>query len=240
MFRGMPVERITITLPAGFDPARHGKALEKLIADKHGEGFEVDHIDPVGLTATATRQAVITEVVANNGKDRTSTPSSFTVNLPRGTKPSDGEKMATKFEDQYPGAYLTKFEPFLGKAVITRLTDAEARCRGAVAVALGVKPWEVQVKARRGGRFDLELPKTYVPSKHDSKLEEVATGIVGREGWYVETNPAKLTASIIPSDPPTFPSAYPCPLDRIREGDIQQTKFGRFLPKPGQETVLEV
>ncbi|GAA4054291.1 hypothetical protein GCM10023063_48600 [Arthrobacter methylotrophus] len=118
--------------------------------------------------------------------------------------------MAVKLADQHgDGWEMTKFEPFLGKAVLTQLSPETARCRGAAALALGVKPWEVQVKPRRDGGFDLELPRTYMPSKHDSKLEEVATSVVGRDGWYVKVNAQKLTASIIPSAPRRSRKASP-------------------------------
>ena len=112
---------------------------------------------------------------------------------------------------------------------LSTLTHAEARCRGAVAVAVGVKPWDVQVRARRGGGFDLELPKTYVPSKHDSKLEEVAVGVVGQHGWYVQTNAAKLTASIVPGEPPSFPSKLPYPIDDLGNSDPTKMLIGRAL-----------
>jgi hypothetical protein len=205
----VPTERVTIRLPAGFDPAKHLKALEKVIADKHGDGFEIDSIDPVAGTAFATRQVAVTEIDAGERSgDR------LEVRLPRGTKPSDGDKVATKLEDQHPGFVLVEFEPFLGRATLARLTPDEQRCRGAVAVALGVKPWEVQVTSRPDGGFDLGLPRSYVPSKHDDRLEEVATAVVGVEGWYVETNPKALTASLVPGEPPTFPPLIPYPFKK--------------------------
>ncbi len=55
-------------------------------------------------------------------------------------RPAEGEKAAAKSEDQYAGYHMTRFEPFLGKATLTKLTDDEARCPGALAVALTVKP----------------------------------------------------------------------------------------------------
>jgi hypothetical protein len=226
----MPVERITITLPSGFDPARHGKALDKLISDKHGDGWEVDHIDPAKLTATASRQAAITEVTARAAEAGAPEPESFDVRLAKGAKPADGEKISTKLEDQYPGFYVTSFEPFLGKATLTELDDATARCRGAVSIALGVKPWEVQVRPRKDGGFDLDLPKSYVPSKHDDKLDEVATAVVGVLGWTVRANPQKLTASIIPGLPPTFPPMVPYPFDAKVEVFSQKSDKWARIP----------
>ncbi|WP_277209198.1 hypothetical protein [Isoptericola croceus] len=203
----MAIERLNVPLPSGFDASKHGGALVALVSRKHGEGWELESIDPGDGTATMTRQVTLTEV-------RASQPTSPTkaVNLPRGTKPADGDKMAARFEDQHPGFYLTSFEPYLGKATLTKLTPDEARCRGAVALALGVKPWQVSVTGRRDGGFDLDLP-TYSPSKHGAKLEEVATEIVGKPGWYVQVDAATNTASLIPADLPTFPAMYPYPFD---------------------------
>lgn len=223
------IERITVTLPPGFDPARHHSALEKLIADRHGDGFEIQHIDPAAHVALAIRQVAITEVTA-----ATSTKESFEVRLARGTKPADGEKIAARLEDGNPGYYLTGFEPFLGKATLTRMTDAQARCRGAVAVALSVKPWDVQVTERPDGGFHLALPATYVPSKHDEKLAEVATVVVGQPGWYVAIDAQQLTAEIVPSDPPQFPQVLPTPMGGLGS-DPDRTPIGRRLPPPGQE-----
>lgn len=228
------IERLSVRLPPGFNPARHQKALLAKVAEKYGDGFEIDNIDLATGTATVSRQVTITEVVQDKNAD------SFEVKLARGTKPSDGEKVAIKLADQYDGYEMTTFEPFLGKATLTRLTVASARCRGACAVALGVKPWEVQVADRRDGGFDLELPRTYVPSKHDAKLEEVATGVVGREGWYVKTDPAKLTASIIPSDPPTFPGEIPYPVSSLRTAPRDKVRLGHKLGAAGDTTAHDL
>lgn len=229
-------ERVRVALPKGFDPARHMKALEKLIGDAHGDGFEIDSLE--GGMAVATRQVAITEV-HHTEKSKTKE-----VRLPRTVKPADGEKMAVKLADQHgDGWEMTKFEPFLGRATLTQLSPEVARCRGAAALALGVKPWDVQVAPRRDGGFDLELPRTYMPSKHDSKLEEVATSVVGNDGWYVKVNAQKLTASIIPSAPPTFPGMIPTPMDNVVKFDHTKKEtykipLGMKLPAPG-ETVGE-
>lgn len=225
-------ERIRVKLPANFDPARHMTQLMKKITDVHGDGFEVFSIED-GM-AVATRQVAVTEV-SHNDQSKTKE-----VRLPKSVKPADGEKMAVKLADQHgDGWEMTKFEPFLGKAVLTQLSPETARCRGAAALALGVKPWEVQVAPRRDGGFDLELPRTYMPSKHDSKLEEVATGVVGRDGWYVKVNAQKLTASIIPSAPPTFPGMIPTPMNKVVKFDHTDKEtfkipLGMKLPAAGE------
>ena len=210
-------------------------ALERKIAEAHGEGWEVDSIDPDKRIAYATRRAATIEVSAPED-----TADRIEVRLPRGTKPSDGDRVATRLEDQHPGFCLTGFDPYLGKAVLTRLSEAEQRCRGAVAVALSAKPWDVGVSARPDGGFDLVLPASYTPSKHDKKLEEVATVVVGSAGWYVETDPAALKASLVPSEPPTFPAVVRYPLGRLARTDPDRTPFGVVLPAPGQASGPEL
>jgi len=229
------VERISVRLPAGFDPRKHGASLVKKIAETYGDGFEIDSIDPNTNTAQASRQVAITEV-SNDAR----AGSTKDVNLAPGTKPADGDKMAAKLEGNNPGYMMTTFSPFTGHAVLTKLDEPTARCRSAVAGALGVKPWMVQVKPRLDGGFDLELPSSYSPSKHDKKLDEVATSAVGSDGWYVHVDVQKLTASIIPSDPPTFPSLIPYPIHKLGQGNLDFLPFGESLPLPGQPAGEEV
>ena len=223
----MATEKITVNLPDGFDPQRHLRALEKRISEQFGDGFEISSINVKTRVATASRQASITEV--SGGEEN-----SFEVRLPRGTKPADGEKVATRLIADYPECEMTRFEPFLGKATLTKSSPETSRARGALAVALGVKPWDVQVSPRRDGGYDLELPRSYVPSKHDDKLTEVATAVIGHEGWYVGVNAAKLTASVIPSDPPTFPTAIPYPFGTLKKAPRDQLMLGLTLGGAGK------
>ena len=229
----MAIERISITLPPGFDPARHRASLERLIAEKHGAGFEIDSIDPQRLTATATRQAAITEVTESDSRE------SFEVRLARGTKPSDGDRLATRLADQHEGYVMTSFEPFLGKATLSRMSERAIRCRGALALALGVKPWEVGVGEVDGGGFSVSLPPSYMPSKHDDKLTEVAAAVVGRPGWYVETDAEKLVATIVPGDPPTFPATVRYPFGRPKSS-WESIPIGVSLGRTGDEVGPEV
>lgn len=234
----MAREHIEIALPRGFDPNRHATALFAMIVKEHGDGWEIGHIDPEAGTASAFRQNTLAELKPST--KAASKTRSFEINLPKDVKPADGEKWEARLEDQYGGFYLTGFEPFLGKAVLTKLNDETARARGALAVALGIKRWEVQVIQRVDGGFDIVLPRTYTPSRHDSKLGEVATSVVGRDGWYVDINAAKLTASIIPSDPPTFPHGIPYPMASLRSGDWHSLRLGRLLPAPGSDLGPEI
>jgi len=85
--------------------------------------------------------------------------------------------------------------------VLEKLPEDAIRCRGAVAVVLAVKPWQVQVARRKGGGFVLDLPTSYVPSRHDGKLTEVPENVVGRPSWYVDIDAKALAAQIIPASP---------------------------------------
>lgn len=222
------IERIVIPLPVGFDPRKHSAGLLKLICDRHGDGWEIDNIDLGASRATASRQAAITQVSESESERE-----SFDVRLARGTRPADGDRMAAKLQDQYPGHVMSRFDVHLGLATLTRMDAPTIRCRGAVAQALGVKAWEVQCGPRADGGFDLILPNRYMPSRHDTKLDEVATAVVGRPGWFVTVDPAALTASLIPSEPPTFPTLIPYPLTDLATTDRDRLAFGRRLPEAG-------
>lgn len=205
------IERLTTRLPEGFNPDKHASLLPKVIAKTHGEGWEVESVDMLTRIAVVTRHAAIVQVATTSNRNVKE------VRLPRTAKPTDGERFEIKLCDQenandpVGGWELTSYDPHLGKAVLTRMTPEEVRCRGALAVSMGVKPWEVQVGSRDDGGFSVRLPKKYVGSKHDGKIAEIATDVVGADGWYVNTNAAKLTAEIIPADPPTFDAIIPYP-----------------------------
>lgn len=203
----MATKRLAVDLPKGFDPEKHGAALVKKLNEQYGGSWTIDSLDLAKREAFATSQTEHNEVIESVSRKQTKE-----ISLGRNVKPSDGDRLATKYEDQYPGFVLTSFEPYLGTAVMTKLEPATRRARGAIANVLGVKPWEVQISDRAGGGFDLVLPQSkYASSKHDDKLQVATETDIGREGWYIKTNPQKLTASIIPADPPTFPGAIPYP-----------------------------
>ncbi len=112
----------TVRLPDGFNPDRHATALARLIAERHGEGFEIVSIDPAGGTAYATRHVAITEVSAAD-----TAPEHFDVRLARGTKPADGDRLTAKLAEQNPGYEMTTFEPFLGRAATAVPARPEGR-----------------------------------------------------------------------------------------------------------------
>lgn len=213
-----------MNLPAGFDPRRHTPAVIQKITESHGPGWEVEAIDPSGKRLTAVRQVEITE--AHHADADT-----MILGLAQGTKPSDGDKIAARFEDAHPGWFLVDFEPFVGQATMRRLTANERRAREAIATGLRVKPWDVKVKAARGGGFNVGLPRSYEPGKQDEKLQEIAESVVGKVGWYVKTDPAKLAAQIIPGERPMFEPAYTYPVDA--KIDKFALPIGLTLPEPG-------
>ncbi len=49
-----------------------------------------------------------------------------------------------------------------------------------------------------------------------------------------------MTASLVPGEPPTFPTLIPYPLELLGTGDPGLLRIGRALPPPGQDTGLEV
>lgn len=227
---GVAIERIVINLPPGYDPGRHERALPGLAAKKgHGEGWRVENTDPGAGTATLVRERTVSEVVAEGSGGS----GALRVRLAAGTKPSDGDRVAARYADQFPGFYLTEFEPFLGYAILAKLTDDEVRARGQLALALSVKPWQVRIKSRPDGGFTAKLP-VYVPSKHGGKLAEAAE-LIGRAGWYVTVNEKTLVAEVVPSDPPTFPPMLRLDVAGLGAGDVDVTPFAVALPAPGQE-----
>lgn len=231
-------QRTTIKVNAGFDPKNphHVEAVMTKFhqSGDHGDGWKLQSYDEDNQTLTLIRQSAVTNVARERGGR------SYKVALDSSIKPSDGELVAKRLESDpaHAGFYLTHFEPHLGKATLSKMTLHEVRVRGAVATALSVKPWDVRVRPRSGGGFDLELPESYVPSKHNDKLQEVAEQVAGTFGWYFEGDPAKLRGEIVPSDPPTFPPSIPYPMELLPKstpGVLNPIPFGLALAERGDE-----
>lgn len=223
------IERISKVVK-GFNPdnSKHVASIEDQVAQKVGPGFRIVNFDPETSQITLERGRSMTQVTDEVGVPRKK------VALRAGMKPSDGDREAARLEDQYPGFYMTSFEPYLQSAILEKLTDDMLRARGAVATAMGVKPWDIKVAPRRGGGVVLGLPKSYVPSRHDEKLDEVATRVVGEDGWYVKVNTRTLAAEIIPAEPPTFPGAIPYPFKAkvpTKTPERLQLPLGEILPE---------
>lgn len=222
--------------------------MRKVQETGRGDGWEIQSFDPASGLLTLTRRGILTQVVRDE-----SAKDSYQVELGVDTKPTDGAKIAAKLEadPRYEGFFMTKFDPYLNQATLSKLADAERQCRSAVAAQLNVKPWDVQVRIRRDGGFDVELPVTYVPSKFDAKIDEVAARIVGRPGWYWESEPSAHPprGRILPGELPTFDPVYPFEFsdvpDRRILSDADQWRFplgiglgGRGLPSTPLEMDL--
>jgi len=201
--KAVRVERNTMRLPQGFDANQLtgepvASKLRNLIANRFGDGWEIDEVDHSQHALLLRREIEIDDLP------------SITVPLPTTVRPGDADKTQTRLEDEYQGYTLTAFDAYRRTATLTRLTADEVNARGMVANAMRVKPWEIGVSTRGDGGFDFNLP-TYVPSEHDKRLDEVATRTVGRPGWYKRVDMHNLVLSIIPGELPTFPPAYPYP-----------------------------
>lgn len=236
----MAIERIQVPVGEQFDPKNQqaiDAVLRRLAETDYGTGWEIQSFDPTTGMLTLTRGALLMQV---HSADRSESVKSRRVELGPDTRPTDGEKVAAKLESDpaHAGFYMTRFDPYLREATLTKMSRDEVRARAASAVALGVKPWEVLVTTRKGGGFHLVLPTTYVPSKHDDKMAEVAESVVGRFGWYFQANPAELTAEIVPSAPPLFPKAAPYPMGLLPHpvpGTIAPLPIGLALSERGDE-----
>ncbi|MGN7187041.1 hypothetical protein [Microbacterium enclense] len=226
----MAVELLNETVGLGFNPSNpeHVKRVLEAVSAKHGEGWSLQSFDPTTGRGTFWRQVGYMQIV-DSGSDQKE------VDIP-GVKPSDGEKVAAKLEADpaNAGYVMTKFDPYLYSATLTKMSKESRRARGAIANALRVKPWDVQVSDRKGGGFDVILPGTYAPSKHDKALDEVATAIIGRPGWYVLADANKRTARIVPGELPTFPAVAPYPMTQLSKLTTDSTPFGVALGNPGE------
>ncbi|KQO98663.1 hypothetical protein ASF30_11415 [Leifsonia sp. Leaf264] len=219
-------------LPPDFNPDTHARLLDKYVLQKLGEGWEVDYMTIGDGTVTASRQMVVHSVGEESKNSNVKQ-----VSLKRGTKPAEGDKIATKLESDAPGFFMTKFEPYLGWAELSRMRPETVRARGAIAQVLGVKPWDVGISDRADGGFDIALPSNkYSSAKHDEKLQATVETDIGREGWYIKTDSNRLTAEIIPSEPPTFSPMIGYPIQNLGRLSREFTPFGMKLPKPGEET----
>lgn len=230
-------------LPVGtkFDyqnPAHVDAAMRKIAETGHGTGWEIQSFDPAAGILTVYRRSALTTVTKNTEKT-----DSYRVELMRGIKISDGDQIAAQLENdpQHAGHFMTRFDPYLGEARMSKLTPDQLHARAAIANVLGVKPWDVQIGRRTGGGFTVGLPNNYVPSKHDDKLDEIAQVAIGQEGWYFRGNANKLTGEIVPSRPSTFPGAIAYPMELMPHQDaktpakLPPIPLGMTLPARGDE-----
>ncbi|EQM74820.1 FtsK/SpoIIIE domain-containing protein [Microbacterium maritypicum] len=226
------MRRTQIKVGPQFNPnsTRHvDELLERIEKRGGGKGWKV--VDYDGTHVTLINRGVMHSV-------ESATKRTKIINLGGEMRASDGEKTAAMLESnpKYEGWFLTRFEPHINRAVLSQLTEGERRCRSAVANALRVKPWDVQISPRDGGGFLLDLPESYTPSAHDAKLQEVAETAVGKVGWYFTGDAKSLRGEIVPSLPPTFADVIRYPADllpRPAGGGIPPIPLGERLSDRG-------
>lgn len=231
----MSIRRVNIPVKEGFDPESkdHRALILKRLEEQTGAvGWKYKEFDvEKGIIAFEHRPEVSS--VRSEG-DRS------VVNLGADlAKPSDGERADKQFKASEwgkRGYVMTVFDPFNGTAVLEKLSPKEQSARDALSTAVGVKPWEVRVGARKGGGFNAELPRGYVSSKHDIKIEEAVEKMIGEPGWYVKYDRAARQIEIIPSKLPTFPGGIAYPASNISDFSSQdRLLFGKALGPNGDQ-----
>ena len=220
---------LPVSLPEGFDPERDQGSLEARVQQLRGEQWTLASIDVEAGKAYFVISDTVTTIVERGGRKG--------ARLPADVRPSDGAKQATLlaevFNLRYPGQgwVMTEFDPYLHQAVMERLDADELRAREALATALGVRPWEVQVHKVDAG-FDVHLPASYAPSRHDVRIDEAVTAAIGRPGWYFTVDAQALTMQVRAGALPTFPAVVPYPFD-APIGDTWSIPLGTALGSGG-------
>lgn len=235
------IDRITVNVGQKFDPEnqRHIDKVIKAVAAQHGEGFEIENFEPATGKAVLRRENR-SAIASHTGN------ASIEVPLPTGTTERDGKKRSLAFADAYPGYVMTTFEPHRRRAILSKLEEDIVLTRDALATALRCEPWDIQVSYRPKGGYDFTLPSTYRPSAHDKALTEVTETIIGKPGWYFETDTRERTGSIIPAELPTFKAVYPTPLPKKVEpfnpdkDDHFHIPIGTALPEPGKKHTEQI
>lgn len=235
----MAIERTTLPVGKKFDPnqsAHVDVVLAKMVTKGLGTGWSVQSFDPDAGILTLSRRSALTTITRTGASAE-----SYRVSLSRGTKLSDGDSIAAQLESdpQHAGYFMTRFEPFLSEATMTKLDAGEHRARGAIATVLGVKPWDIQIGKRTGGGYTVGLPQKYIPSQHDEKLTAQAEVAIGAPGWYFRGDASKLVGEIVPSKQATFPGMIPYPTDLmpnqdpVYPGKLAPIPLGQILPPRG-------
>lgn len=245
----MSIQTLELQPPPGFDPnnsqhvarifekvveAERKKAGASEVTDEMGDNrsdWKVLSFDSKTNKLTIYRQSAITQIDEDRRGVRV-------VAIPAGTKATEAEGIAARLQEMNPGYYLSEFNPHLGKAQLTKMTLDEVRVREAIATAIGVKPWDLKVKGSRSSGYQVKLPTTYMQSKHDEKIQEVAETIAGQFGWYWESDPVSLKGNIVPSVPPTFPASITYPMELLPQatpGLVNPIPFGMALADRGDE-----
>lgn len=231
----MAVKISKIPLPRNYDPKMNAR-IAHIGRQKLGEDYEFAYVDEENAMAVFSRKIEVSKVRsgAQRGKE---------VDLTAAQRsPSAGDRVAGYYQAQesFQGLTMTQFDPHRGTATFMPLTEDEVVTRAAIAEVLGVKPWDVEVKADPHGGYQLtRIPGKYTPSKHDERLTEAAETKVpgGKVGWFVSINGKTLTGRIVPAELPTFPDLIPYPMKHLT-GDPNRTPFGMKLAKPGAKNEI--
>lgn len=188
-----PRERAHISLPTWFDETKtaHTTRLLSLLEQQEGSGWEIDEID------TTARQAHVSRSV--QGADI------IEVALASDVSQADGDRVSVRMSELHPGYAMTSFRPKDARATLARMSPELVRAREAVAVAMSVKPWDIVISGDNTHGYDVRLPSSYTPSRHDKRLAEAAETAIGQPGWWVKINAKTLTGRIAPGKRPTLP-----------------------------------
>lgn len=245
----MSIQTLELSPGPGFDPnnSQHvAQIFQKVVEAEKRKSGASDVVDEMGDNRsdwkvmaydaktnklTIYRQAAVTQIDEERRGVRT-------VSIPAGTKATEAEGIAARLQEMHPGYYLSEFNPHLGKAQLTKMNLDEVRVREAIGTAIGAKPWDLKVKGSRANGYQVRLPSTYMSSKHDEKIQEVAETIAGEFGWYWEADPVALKGNIVPSVPPTFPPSIPYPMHLLPKptpGEVNPIPFGESLATRGDE-----
>lgn len=222
-------ERKRVKIPRGLPKEKLG-IFEEKVREKIGRDFHLESIDQDTGEASFVRGVDVATVSSDGKILQASLPDTFAT-------PSAGDRAAASFADQYPGYHMIRFDPYNKRALLAKLPRECVITRDAIAEALGVKPWDVEVAKRRGGGYQLlRLPTRYTPSKHDAKLAEAAVTKVpgGKPGWFVRIDGQSLTGEIIPAELPSFPPLITPDMDHLG-ANKDVTPFGMKLPQPGSD-----
>lgn len=221
-----------------FDPANNGG--HRALLDRQIAKWQAGHPE-AKAAASNSSTGTGTSPSSSTGSRPASTmrdDSSLEVNLSaEHSKPSKGAEVQAVYETKYPGYRLTVFHPYEGKALLERLTDAQATARAQIATELGLHDWDLRVTPLEDGGWKVLLDEgiTYQPSKMDTRMEKACL-TVGRLGWWFDADPDTGVIEIHPGEPPTFPKLVPFPFDRIGDPTVRdKTPFGIRLARPGRD-----
>lgn len=224
-----------LKLPEGFDPTLHTPALMRRLREAKGEGWEITSINTdIGVAYIQRDIDTSTVEDTQDGIRR--------VFLDKTTKPAGIPAVIGRLEALHEGWRVVDVDLTDYKATMRRMNDGTYRAREAVATGLGCKPWEVDIKPEKTG-FWLHLPGSYMPSKHDAKMQEAAR-MIGGEGWYATVDAASLEAHLVKGQLWTFDAAYPFPFTTPPDpGDVWRLRLGVSLgyqARPNQELCVDL